>query len=58
MTHRLRFALLAAVLALPACTAFRTTSTERASLLSDAPLPMDRTCRSITARRTFIPCSS
>ncbi|HEU0076443.1 MAG TPA: energy transducer TonB [Longimicrobiaceae bacterium] len=45
MTHRLRFALLAASLALPACTAFRTTSTERAALLSDAPLPMDRTCR-------------
>ncbi|HEX2080840.1 MAG TPA: TonB family protein, partial [Longimicrobium sp.] len=45
MTHRLFLALLAAALAVPACTAFRTTSTERAALLSDAPLPMDRTCR-------------
>jgi TonB family protein len=45
MTHHLSVALLAAALALPACTPFRTTPTERAALLSNAPLPMDRTCR-------------
>lgn len=46
MTHRLFLALLAAALALPACTALRSgTPTERAALLSNAPLPMDRTCR-------------
>lgn len=44
MTHRLCIALLAGALAVPACTGFRTTSTERSALLSDAPLPMDRTC--------------
>ena len=45
MTHRLCSALLAAFLALPACTAFRGTPSERVALLSDTPLPMDRTCR-------------